>query len=76
MGKVKAWLMQMEEDAEHMPKESWTFVYGEANLDIWYRIQQMQAIENLEKEYGKNKQGKARSVQNMGSDALFCDEQI
>jgi len=52
MGRVKSWVMQMEEDAEYMPRESWTFVHGESNVDIWERVQHEQAMIYWEREYG------------------------
>ena len=51
MGKVKSWLMRMEEDAECMPRESWVYLHGEEHVDIWYEVQHRQAMEEVESEY-------------------------
>ncbi len=38
MGKVKQWLMQMEEDAAEMPKLVFCLKYGAVHQDIWHRV--------------------------------------
>ena len=38
MGKVKQWLMQMEEDAAEMPKVVFCLKYGAVHQDIWHRV--------------------------------------
>ncbi len=35
MGKVKAWLMDMEEDAMGMSRDSWAARHGSHNLDVF-----------------------------------------
>jgi hypothetical protein len=35
MGKVKAWLMDMEEDAMWMSRDSWAGRHGSHNLDVF-----------------------------------------
>tara|TARA_R110000803_G_scaffold22324_1_gene55724 strand:+ start:39 stop:230 length:192 start_codon:yes stop_codon:yes gene_type:complete len=45
MGKVKGWMMEMEEDALHMDKGSWIEIHGEYYLPIWEEAQ-MQRLEN------------------------------
>ena len=35
MGKVKAWLMDMEEDAMWMSRDSWAARHGSHNLDVF-----------------------------------------
>jgi hypothetical protein len=47
MGKVKSWMMEMEEDALHMDKGSWIEIHGEYYLPIWEEAQ-MQRLENDE----------------------------
>jgi len=61
MGRVKSWLMDMEEDALHMPKESWTLVHGTSNVDIWNRVQQDQQIIFLERD-SEDSKTKKKSV--------------
>jgi len=45
MGKVKGWMMEMEEDALHMDKGSWIELHGEYYLPIWEEAQ-MARLEN------------------------------
>lgn len=53
VGKVKSWLMRMEEDAEYLPRDAWVYLHGEQHVDIWDEIQQRQAMERIESEYGE-----------------------
>ena len=39
MGKVKAWLMDMEEDATHLPKDEWIRKHGQAREYIFDKVQ-------------------------------------
>ena len=39
MGKVKAWLMDMEEDATHMDKDAWVRKHGQAREYIFDKVQ-------------------------------------
>jgi hypothetical protein len=50
--------MDMEEDASHMPKESWTLVHGTSNVGIWNRVQQDQQIIFLERDSDDSKKKK------------------
>jgi|TARA_R100001086_G_scaffold148919_1_gene78896 hypothetical protein len=36
MGKVKAWIMDMEEDAIDMTLEEWTAKHGESVIDVYH----------------------------------------
>jgi hypothetical protein len=38
MGKVKAWLMTMEEDAADMSKLQFCATHGAVHMDIWDRV--------------------------------------
>tara|TARA_R110001606_G_scaffold382859_1_gene544844 strand:+ start:125 stop:316 length:192 start_codon:yes stop_codon:yes gene_type:complete len=38
MGKVKAWLMTMEEDAADMSKLQFCATHGATHMDIWDRV--------------------------------------
>ena len=40
MGKVKQWLMQMEEDAAEMSKLMFCLKHGAVHQDIWHRIEE------------------------------------
>tara|TARA_Y100001951_G_scaffold48721_1_gene38387 strand:- start:276 stop:641 length:366 start_codon:yes stop_codon:yes gene_type:complete len=39
MGKVKSWLMDMEEDASFMSLDEWVSKHGEQNKDVYETIQ-------------------------------------
>ena len=39
MGKVKAWLMDMEEDATHLSKDEWIRKHGQAREYIFDKVQ-------------------------------------
>lgn len=45
MGKVKSWMMEMQEDALHMDKDSWIELHGEYYVALWEEAQ-MERIEN------------------------------
>ena len=38
MGKIKAWLMTMEEDAADMSKLQFCAAHGAVHMDIWDRV--------------------------------------
>ena len=43
MGKVKAWVMDMEEDAIDMPVEEWTYKHGETLIEVYYEARRKYA---------------------------------
>ena len=51
MGKVKALLMEMEEDAEGMSAEEWMKKWGADELHIWSRVQWELGNDNLDEQY-------------------------
>ena len=51
MGKVKALLMEMEEDAESMPAEEWMKKWGADELHIWSRIQWELGNDNIDEQF-------------------------
>jgi hypothetical protein len=51
MGKVKALLMEMEEDAEGMSAEEWAKKWGQEELFIWSRIQWELGRENVDEQF-------------------------
>lgn len=40
MGRVKDWLMEMEEDAQYLGREDWIEKHGETQLDVYNEVQQ------------------------------------
>ena len=42
-GKVKAWLMEMEEDAVDMTRDEFIAKYGEYQTDVWDRVNEVDA---------------------------------
>ena len=42
-GKVKAWLMEMEDDATEMPRDEFIHKHGEYQVDIWDRVNAVDA---------------------------------
>ena len=42
-GKVKAWLMEMEEDAVDMTRDEFIAEHGEYEVDIWDRVNEVDA---------------------------------
>ena len=38
MGKVKEWLMKLEEDAAEMTRDEFIAKHGEYQMDIWDRV--------------------------------------
>jgi len=51
MGKVKALLMEMEEDAESMSAEKWAKKWGADELHIWSRIQWELGNDNIDEQF-------------------------
>ena len=51
MGKVKAQLMQMEEDASHMSAEEWAQKWSHDELYIWARIQGEEGNDNIDEQF-------------------------
>ena len=45
MGKVKSWLMSMEEDATWMSRDGWAGKHGSSNLRIYDEVQDQIAHE-------------------------------
>ena len=43
MGKVKAWLMEMEDDAAVTTRDEFMDKHGEYQLDIWDRVNEVDA---------------------------------
>ena len=43
MGKVKAWLMEMEDDAVDMTRDEFITKHGEYQADIWDRVNAVDA---------------------------------
>lgn len=48
MGKLKAWLMQLEDDALDMTREEFLKAHGEFNIGVWIRVQACKELERLE----------------------------
>ena len=42
-GKVKAWLMEMEEDAAEMTRDEFIKEHGEYQTDVWDRVNEVDA---------------------------------
>ena len=42
-GKVKAWLMEMEEDAVDMTRDEFMDKHGEYQVDVWDRVNAVDA---------------------------------
>ena len=40
MGRVKSWLMDMEEDAQYLSREDWIEKHGENQIDTYDEVQQ------------------------------------
>lgn len=53
MGKLKAWLMQLEDDALDMSREEFLKAHGKFNIGIWIRVQACKELEQLEVSDGK-----------------------
>jgi len=53
MGKLKAWLMQLEDDALDMTREEFIKVHGELHIAVWTRVQACRELEQLGVEDGK-----------------------
>jgi len=50
MGKVKSWLMQMEEDALHMDRDEWCAEHGESCIEIWNEARRKAQEEGYDQE--------------------------
>ena len=48
MGKVKAWLMDMEEDAMDMSREAWVAKHGMSCVRVWEDVRRLMELEQLE----------------------------
>ena len=48
MGKVKAWLMEMEDDAVDMTRDEFIDKHGEYQADIWDRIHKVDADSDVQ----------------------------
>jgi|TARA_R100001594_G_scaffold59881_2_gene93882 hypothetical protein len=51
MGKVKAWVMSMEEDAEVLTAQEFVDKHGKMNLDIWSKVQWELGKSNIQEQY-------------------------
>ena len=51
MGKVKAWLMSMEEDAEVLTAQEFIEQHGERHIDVWSMVQWRLGRENIDEQY-------------------------
>tara|TARA_R100001244_G_scaffold112672_1_gene83379 strand:- start:209 stop:394 length:186 start_codon:yes stop_codon:yes gene_type:complete len=51
MGKVKAWVMGMEEDAEVLTAQEFVEKHGQMNIDIWSKVQWDLGKGNIEEQY-------------------------
>ena len=53
MGKVKAWLMDMEEDAMDMSREAWVEKHGKSCVKVWEDVRRLMEFEKLEVQDGQ-----------------------
>jgi len=53
MGKIKAWLMEMEDDALDMTKEEFIKKHGKFYVEVWTKVQTCRELEQLEIQDGK-----------------------
>ena len=51
MGKVKAWVMDMEEDAEVLTAQEFVEKHGERHIDVWSKIQWELGKDNFDEQY-------------------------
>ena len=51
-GKVKAWLMEMEEDAVDMTRDEFIDKHGEYQVDIWDRVNAVDADSYIQMKCG------------------------
>ena len=51
MGKIKAWVMGMEEDAEALTAQEFVEKHGKMNIDIWSKVQWDLGKDNIEEQY-------------------------
>lgn len=59
MGNVKNWLMEMEDDATFMSKESFIKKHGERQTDIWHKYNDVGIAQGFiakEKSYNEDEQ--------------------
>ena len=52
MGKVKAWLMEMEDDALEMTRDEFIAEHGEYQVDIWDRVNAVDADSYIQMKRG------------------------
>ena len=53
MGKIKAWLMEMEDDALDMTREEFIKKHGKFYVEVWTKVQTCRELEQLEIQDGK-----------------------
>jgi len=51
MGKVKAWLMGMEEDAEVLTAQEFVEKHGSRHIDVWSKVQWELGKDNIDEQY-------------------------
>ena len=51
MGKIKAWVMGMEEDAEVLTAQEFMEKHGSGHLDIWSKVQWELGKDNIDEQY-------------------------
>ena len=51
MGKIKAWVMGMEEDAEVLTAQEFMKKHGSRHLDIWSKVQWELGKDNIDEQY-------------------------
>ena len=57
MGKIKAWLMEMEDDALDMTREEFIKKHGKFYVEVWTKVQTCRELEQLEIQDGKLTRG-------------------
>jgi len=57
MGKIKAWLMEMEDDALDMTREEFIKKHGKFYVEMWTKVQTCREPEQLEIQDGKLTRG-------------------
>ena len=53
MGKIKAWLMEMEDDALDMTREEFIKKHGKFYVEVWTKVQTCRELEQLEIQDGQ-----------------------
>ena len=48
MGRVKDWLIEMEEDAEHLSLNDWVAIHGISHKDIWEKLNSDSNLDQLD----------------------------